>query len=209
MRAVTVSLPGLSINSPTGASLCTQTPGNLLLSMNTPWVVGVTRPREAQSGRPHPARSESFSRREGAVLGQNQKFGKYTTLVNASAKSPTSVNALAGNGVGHSVPERMVGNPKALIAGRLQMLSREEMSIQIRLTGQTASLPEIGPFVLCGRSNGCTGKVHRPPGGSGISANDDLVRSGTATLFVLFPTATGTELVSTRFGCLQPDCLPA
>src|SRR5208337_4176245 len=125
MRAVTVSLPGLSINSPTGASLCTQTPGNLLLSMNTPWVVGVTRPREAQSGRPHPARSESFSRREGAVLGQNQKFGKYTT----------SVNALAGNGVGHSVPERMVWNPKPLIAGRLQMLSREEMSIQIRLTG--------------------------------------------------------------------------
>src|SRR5271166_5859792 len=32
MRAVTVSLPGLSIHSPTGASSLTQTPGNLLLS---------------------------------------------------------------------------------------------------------------------------------------------------------------------------------
>src|SRR5271166_1755876 len=111
--------------------------------MNTPWVVGVTRPREAQSGRPHPAGSESFTRREGAVLGQNQKFGKYTTLINASAKSPTSVNALAGNGVVHPVPERMVGKPNPLIVGRLQMLSREEMSIQIRLTGQIGeAVPE-------------------------------------------------------------------
>src|SRR5271166_2994071 len=104
--------------------------------MNTPWVVGVTRPREAQSGRPHPAGSESFTRREGAVLGQNQKFGESTTLINASAKSPTSVNALAGNGVDHPVPERMVWKPNPLIVGRLQMLSREEMSIQTRLTGQ-------------------------------------------------------------------------
>jgi hypothetical protein len=66
--------------------------------MNVPWLVRVTQPREAQSGRPHSAGSESLTRREGAVLGQNQKFGKYTTLVNVSAKSPTSVNALAGNG---------------------------------------------------------------------------------------------------------------
>src|SRR5271166_6592863 len=131
--------------------------------MNTPWVVGVTRPREAQSGRPHPAGSESFTRREGAVLGQNQKFGKYTTLINASAKSPTSVNALPGNGVGHPVPERMVGKPKPLIVGRLQMLSREEMSIQTRLTGHEPPRN----WRLCGRSNGCTGKVHRPAGGSG------------------------------------------
>jgi hypothetical protein len=93
-------------------------------------------PREAQSGRPHPAGSESFTRREGAVLGQNQKCGEYTTLINASAKSPTSVNALAGNGVGHPVPERMVWKPNPLIVGMLQMLSREEMSIQTRLTGQ-------------------------------------------------------------------------
>lgn len=48
----------------------------------------------------------------------------------------TLVNALAGNGVGHPVLERMVWKPKPLIEGRLQMLSREEMSIQIRLTGQ-------------------------------------------------------------------------
>jgi hypothetical protein len=41
-------------------------------------------------------------------------LSKYTILVNASAKSPTSVNALAGNGVGHPVPERMVGKPKSL-----------------------------------------------------------------------------------------------
>jgi hypothetical protein len=33
--------------------------------------------------------------------------------------------------------------------------------------------------------------------------------SSTATLFVLFAAATGTAFVSTRFGCLQPDCLPA
>jgi uncharacterized protein DUF4158 len=33
--------------------------------------------------------------------------------------------------------------------------------------------------------------------------------SSTATLFVLFSAATGTGVVSTRFGCLQPDCLPA
>jgi hypothetical protein len=33
--------------------------------------------------------------------------------------------------------------------------------------------------------------------------------SSTATLFVLFAAATGTGVVSTRFGCLQPDCLPA
>src|SRR5271166_2062885 len=36
-----------------------------------------------------------------------------------------------------------------------------------------------------------------------------ILTSSTATLFVLFAAATGTELVSTRFGCLQPDCLPA
>jgi len=33
--------------------------------------------------------------------------------------------------------------------------------------------------------------------------------SSTATLFILFAAATGTAFVSTRFGCLQPDCLPA
>jgi hypothetical protein len=33
--------------------------------------------------------------------------------------------------------------------------------------------------------------------------------SSTATLFILFATAAGTAFVSTRFGCLQPDCLPA
>jgi hypothetical protein len=33
--------------------------------------------------------------------------------------------------------------------------------------------------------------------------------SSTATLFVLFAAATGTAFVSTRFRCLQPDCLPA
>src|SRR5271166_4512091 len=71
----------------------------------------------------------------------------------------------------------------------------------------TASLPEIGPFV--GGAMDAQVRFIVPRGGVGISANDDLVKSGTATLFVLFPTATGTELVSTRFGCLQPDCLPA
>src|SRR6516162_2500085 len=33
--------------------------------------------------------------------------------------------------------------------------------------------------------------------------------SSTATLFILFAAATRTEFVSTKFGCLQPDCLPA
>jgi hypothetical protein len=59
----------------------------------------------------------------------------HTTLINASAKSPTSVNALAGNGVGHPVPERMVWKSNPLIVGSYKMLSREEMSIQTRLTG--------------------------------------------------------------------------
>ena len=36
-----------------------------------------------------------------------------------------------------------------------------------------------------------------------------ILTSNTATLFVLFAASTGTELVSTRFWCLQPDCLPA
>jgi hypothetical protein len=49
--------------------------------------------------------SESLTGREGAVLGQNQKFGEYTTLVNISAKSPTLVNALAGNGISYHVSE--------------------------------------------------------------------------------------------------------
>jgi hypothetical protein len=44
--------------------------------------------------------------------------------------------------------------------------------------------------------------------GSGHSAAT-IWASGTATLFVLFAAATGAALVSTRFGCLQPDCLLA
>jgi hypothetical protein len=66
---------------------------------------------------------------------QFEMLSKYTILVNASAKSPTSVNALAGNGVGHPVPERMVWKSNPLIVGSYKMLSREEMSIQTRLTG--------------------------------------------------------------------------
>ena len=73
------------------------------------------------------------------MLGQNQKFGEYTTLVNVSAKSTTLVNALAANGIGYHVSERIVGKPKPLIVDSLQTLSREEMSIQIRLTGQFPS----------------------------------------------------------------------
>jgi len=68
-------------------------------------------------------------------------------------------------------------------------------------------VPSCSPFV--GGAMDAQVRFIVPRGGVGISANDDLVRSGTATLFVLFPTATGTELVSTRFGCLQPDCLTA
>src|SRR6516225_4832938 len=33
--------------------------------------------------------------------------------------------------------------------------------------------------------------------------------SSTATLFILFAAGTRTAFVSTKFGCLQPDCLPA
>jgi hypothetical protein len=36
-----------------------------------------------------------------------------------------------------------------------------------------------------------------------------ILTSCAATIFVLFAAATGTSLVSTWFGCLQPDCLPA
>ena len=72
------------------------------------------------------------------MLGQNQKFGEYTTLVNVSAKSTTLVNALAANGIGYHVSERIVGKPKPLIVDSLQTLSREEMSIQIRLTGHSS-----------------------------------------------------------------------
>lgn len=71
-----------------------------------------------------------------AVLGQNQKFGEYTTLVNISAKSPTLVNAWAGYGIDYRVSECMVGKPKLLVVDSFQTLNREEMSIQIRLTGQ-------------------------------------------------------------------------
>ena len=67
---------------------------------------------------------------------KTRNFGKYTTLINAFAKSPTSVNALAGNGIGYPCRERMVWKPNQLIVSRLQMLSREGMSIQTRLTGQ-------------------------------------------------------------------------
>jgi hypothetical protein len=70
------------------------------------------------------------------VLGLDQKFSKYTTSVNASAKSTTSVNGLAANGVGRPVQERMVMKSKHLIERKLQMLGREGMSIQITLTGQ-------------------------------------------------------------------------
>jgi hypothetical protein len=90
------------------------------------------------------------------VLGQNQKFGEYTTLVNVSAKSTTLVNALAANGIGYHVSERIVGKPKPLIVDSLQTLSREEMSIQIRLTGQLSDrssiLHEGSPYGLRQRS---------------------------------------------------------
>ena len=90
----------------------------------------------------------------------------HRTLINASAKSPTSVNALAGNGVGHPVPERMVWKSNPLIVGSYKMLSREEMSIQTRLTGhvpfsESKMCPRIAAVVasLVGRGAGASGVI--------------------------------------------------
>jgi hypothetical protein len=78
------------------------------------------------------------------------------------------------------------------------------VDVEVVLTGTVAAHSQAWPLGSNGTMDAV--KVHRPQNWHYAAT---ILTSSTATLFVLFAAATGTELVSTRFGCLQPDCLPA